>query len=169
MYRPPTRPPTGTWAVHLHDQRRRRDLSQTQAFELVRDPMGLSPKSRATYIALDMGDRQPREDEAAVLAAEFGWPPEPTSEAAGAIESGDDLGSAIRSQTEAIAALVAELQAEREERAKERAERVRIEASYRAEMDARVAFLESVVRSLRPRPANPGDRARPAQPVTVES
>jgi len=110
MYRPPIRPPVGAWANHLHSQRIDRRLSQTQAFELVRERLSLSPKSRAVYVALDMGDRQPRPEEAAVLASEFGWPPEGTSAPTGATESGDPLVAALRDQTAAIERLVALLE-----------------------------------------------------------
>jgi hypothetical protein len=36
--------------------------------------MPWSPKSRATYVAIDMGDREPRPDEAAIIARVFGEP-----------------------------------------------------------------------------------------------
>lgn len=115
VYRPPARAPRGAWATHLHSQRRERDLSQTQAFELVAVGLGLSPKSRAVYAAIDMGDRQPRAEEAEYLASVFGWPPEGTADASGATETPDALVSALQAQTAAINALVAELQQERED------------------------------------------------------
>ncbi len=76
-YRPPSRQPRGSWARHLHDQRQLRDLSQTQAFEAVYERIGWSRKSRTAYVAIDMGERQPKPNEAQVLGAEFGWPPDP--------------------------------------------------------------------------------------------
>lgn len=103
MYRPPNRPPKGAWATHLHAIRRERDLSQVQAFELVQEGLGLSPKSRAVYIAIDMGDRQPKPEEAEYLASVFGWP----SAATEPTESGDPLVAALTRQSEAIEALVA--------------------------------------------------------------
>lgn len=105
MYRPPSRPPRGARATHLHAVRRDRDLSQTQAFELVYAGLGISPKSRAVYLAIDMGDRQPTATEAEYLASVFGWPSEPTE----ATESGDPLVAALTRQSAAIEALVEEL------------------------------------------------------------
>jgi transcriptional regulator with XRE-family HTH domain len=80
-YRPPSRPPRGRWAQWLHRRRRELGLSQTQAFErLLAAGMPWSPKSRATYVAIDMGDRQPRPDEAEILARVFGKPDESIGE-----------------------------------------------------------------------------------------
>lgn len=107
-YRPPSRPPTGAWAIHLHSVRRERGLSQQQAFELVQPALGISPKSRAVYVALDMGRRQPNEDEARVLAAEFGWPPEGIEADAVATDQAAIV-TALDRQTDAITALVDEL------------------------------------------------------------
>lgn len=104
-YRPPSKAPRGAWAKHLHQIRRERALSQQQAFELVQAAWGVSPKSRAVYVSIDMGDRQPREDEAAVLAAEFGWPSEQDAPAA--------AGTDIAALTRAINDLVQELREER--------------------------------------------------------
>lgn len=59
-YRPPSTPPKGRWAVFLHEERRARDWNQTQAFEALREGLRLGQKSRASYVALDMGARQPR-------------------------------------------------------------------------------------------------------------
>jgi hypothetical protein len=101
VYRPPSSQPKGAWARHLHEQRRARDLSATQAFELVYERIGWSAKSRTAYVAIDSGDRQPKENEAAVLAEEFGWPPEaddPIEAAQG------DVVAAIQAQTRAIEA-----------------------------------------------------------------
>jgi hypothetical protein len=106
VYRPPSSQPRGAWARHLHEQRRSRDLSATQAFELVYERIGWSAKSRTAYVAIDSGDRQPKENEAAVLAEEFGWPPEPDSAPV------EDVTLAA-----AILALTDELRAAREERA----------------------------------------------------
>jgi hypothetical protein len=106
-YRPSKHDPKGTWARHLHAQRKARDLSQVAAFELVYERIGWSPKSRTAYGAIDMGLRAPKPDEATVLAAEFGWPPDPVD-----AEPTDDvpaLVAAIRAQTDAITALVGRL------------------------------------------------------------
>lgn len=106
-YRPPSKQPRGAWARHLHEQRRLRDLSQTQAFELVYERIGWSRKSRTAYVAIDMGERQPRPEEATVLGAEFGWPPDPEIS-----DDPEDAGLAS-----ALLALAGELRAAREERA----------------------------------------------------
>ena len=106
MYRPPKDEPKGRWARHLHEQRRLRDLSQMQAFELVYERMEWSPKSRASYVAIDMGTRQPSPAEATILGAEFGWPPDP--------EVNDDLQDATLAS--ALLAIAAELREARQER-----------------------------------------------------
>lgn len=108
-YRPSKFPPKGAWARHLHEQRRARDLSQTQAFEFVYERVGWSPKSRTAYVAIDMGDRQPKDGEAAVLAAEFGWPPEP--------QTADEPPPDTAALVSVVGKLLAELRAERAERA----------------------------------------------------
>jgi hypothetical protein len=60
----------------------------------------LSPKSRAVYVHLDMGDRQPKPDEAEILASVFGWPDE---DAEAAPESGEAaLVAAIRELVEEL-------------------------------------------------------------------
>ncbi len=82
--------------------RRERDLSQTQAFELVYEGLGISRTSRAVYLAIDMGDRQPNPREAEYLASVFGWPPEPATGAIGSTESGGDVASALLVQAAAI-------------------------------------------------------------------
>lgn len=104
-YRPPQKPPQGAWARHLQAERKRLDLSAVQAFELVREAAGWSPKSRSAYSNIDAGPHQPSPAVADALASVFGWPSEP----AGATETPDDLAGAIRAQTAAIEALVARL------------------------------------------------------------
>lgn len=108
-YRPPSKPPRGAWARHLHEQRAARDLSQTQAFELVFERIGWSAKSRTAYVAIDMGDRQPKGNEVTVLGAEFGWPSAEDAEP----EAGetDALVAALKEQTAAIDRLVSRLDA----------------------------------------------------------
>jgi hypothetical protein len=133
-YRPPSHQPRGAWARHLHEQRKLRDLSQTQAFELVYERVGWSAKSRTAYVAIDMGERQPKENEAAVLGEEFGWPAEegtPTEEPTLAA---------------AITALVAELQASRLER---------------ESMESRLRAVEAELQSLRGPQATEGSPMRP--------
>jgi hypothetical protein len=110
MYRPSKRPPKGAWSRHLQEQRRVRDLSAVEAFELVFERIGWSRKSRTAYVAIDSGDRQPKGIEVTVLGAEFGWPsaadaePEPVGET-------DALVAALREQTAAIDRLVSRLDA----------------------------------------------------------
>lgn len=113
MYRPSKKPPKGVWSRHLQEQRRLRDISAVVAFELVYERIGWSPKSRSAYVAIDSGDRQPKPEEARVLAEEFGWPPDP--------EINDDLEGA--SLASALLAIAGELRAAREERALAQAER----------------------------------------------
>lgn len=115
-YRPPSREPKGRWARHIHAVRRARGWSQTAGFEAVREGMGLSPKSRAAYIAVDMGERQPTPKEEAALIAVYGLPPEASEMPLEATESGDALVEAIRAQTKAMLALVAAIEGERAER-----------------------------------------------------
>lgn len=110
MYRPPSRPPKGAWARHLHQRRRERNLSQAQAFELVFEGLKLSKRSRAVYAAIDMGDRQPRADEAEYLASVFGWPPEDDVPSAG---SGDGISSDSAALIAAIRSLVEEMRLSR--------------------------------------------------------
>jgi hypothetical protein len=111
-YRPPSRPPKGAWAIHLHSVRRERGLSQQQAFELVQADLGLSPKSRAVYVAIDMGDRQPTPAEKAVLAARWGWPTEADTDPDAASDQAA-LIAALDRQTSAITNLVEELRRQR--------------------------------------------------------
>jgi hypothetical protein len=106
VYRPPNRPPKRAWARHLHEVRRERKLSQTQAFELVYEGLGLSPKSRAVYVAIDMGDRQPTAREAEYLASVFGWPPD-IEEAEPPATDQAALIAALDRQSAAMEALVA--------------------------------------------------------------
>lgn len=100
MYRPSKRPPKGVWARHLQEQRRLRDLSAVEAFELVYERIGWSPKSRTAYVAIDAGDRQPKGHEITVLGAEFGWPTE-TAET----EEIPDLATALSDLARELAAI----------------------------------------------------------------
>lgn len=71
-YRPPSSEPRGKWARAIHAKRRAEQISQTAAFEVLGPRLGLGPKSRSAYIALDMGEREPSEAEANVLAEWLG-------------------------------------------------------------------------------------------------
>lgn len=107
-YRPPSQPPKGAWARHIHAVRRERDWSQTQGFEHAREGLHLGPKSRNAYIALDMGTRDPNPDEEEALAAVYGWPPEDESPAE--VPEGSDP---ILTLATAITGLTQELRAAR--------------------------------------------------------
>lgn len=75
-YRPPSTEPRGKWARAIHRKRRADGLSQQAAFELLGPRLGFGPKSRAAYVALDLGSRQPTEHESEVLAEWLGAYPE---------------------------------------------------------------------------------------------
>ncbi len=145
-YRPSSRPPQGRWALFLHEQRRSRDWSQSQAFEALRAVLGLGPRSRASYLALDMGDREPRAGEQAALVAFFGAEPsdhiEPVAE-----PTNIDLAAAIT-------ALVGEL-------GEWRRERETIESRLRA--------VESELQSLRAPREGGASAALPVPPVEAGS
>lgn len=82
-YRPPSTEPKGRWARHIHAFRRAQGWSQTRGFEATREGLGLSEKSRAAYIAIDQGLREPKPSEEEALAAVYGWPSdEPAPEVA---------------------------------------------------------------------------------------
>jgi hypothetical protein len=86
--------------------RRDRDWSQTQAFEALREGLRLGPKSRASYIKIDMGARVPTLDEGEFLIRFFGRNPDDIPEDD---ESVDPLVAALQAQTEAILGLAEEL------------------------------------------------------------
>lgn len=78
--------------------RRTRDWSQQQAFEELRQGLGLGPKSRASYIKLDMGPRPPNVRQQEYLVAYFGQTPDdPPPLVAG---EKDELVAAIRALVE---------------------------------------------------------------------
>jgi hypothetical protein len=89
--------------------RRDLDWSQQQAFEALRDGLKLGPKSRASYIAIDMGKRAPTLKEQEFLVDYFGKSPDDFPDEPGPTERTDVLVAALRGQTDAISALVAEL------------------------------------------------------------
>lgn len=101
MYEVPRQPPKGRWAAFLHRQRKARDWSQTRAFEELREGLGFGPKSRASYVAIDSGKREPTRDEAAFLADYFGETPTTEDEAPTAQPTDEPgLVAAIREQTQ---------------------------------------------------------------------
>ena len=105
-YRPPSTEPRGAWARAIHAKRRAEGISQTGGFEVLGPLLGMGPRSRAAYRAIDMGDRPPRPDEAEVLAEWLGyWPSEATESASPAASDGvglAELAEAIRDQAQAI-------------------------------------------------------------------
>ncbi len=109
-YRPPSTEPRGKWAKRIHEKRRADGLSQTGAFELLGSRLGFGPKSRFSYVALDMGTREPTEHEAAVLAEWLGgYPSDEPQDALQATQTPDPVAAAIDRQTAALEALVDEL------------------------------------------------------------
>ena len=102
-YRPPSAEPRGKWAKRIHEKRRAEGLSQTGAFELLRERLGFGPKSRFSYTALDMGTREPNDREAAVLADWLGgYPDEIMPSPDNGSTSAPGLGALIEAQTAAI-------------------------------------------------------------------
>lgn len=112
-YRPPSAEPEGKWANAIHAKRRADGLSQTAAFKLLRGQLNLSENSRAAYVALDMGEREPREHEEKILAAWLGyWPEDPTD--ATSPPKGDTPGglvAALEDQTKALNRLADQVEA----------------------------------------------------------
>jgi hypothetical protein len=104
-YRPTTEP-KGKWAIAINAKRRADKLSRTAAFEVLGPKLGYSTKSLSAFRLLDIGERQPDENEQKVLAEWLGyWPTdEPT-----ASEHPSDMAAliaALAAQTAAITALV---------------------------------------------------------------
>jgi hypothetical protein len=109
-YRPPSTEPRGKWAKRIHEKRRAEGLSQTGAFELLGERLGFGPKSRFSYVALDMGTREPTEAEAKVLAAWLGgYPTDSAPDPATTTQPADALVAVLTRQAEAIEALVERL------------------------------------------------------------
>ena len=85
--------------------RRDLDWSQQQAFEALRAGLKLGPKSRASYIAIDMGKRAPTLKEMEFLVSYFGKSPEDFPD-----EPGDaEPVASIQGLTVAITSLVTDL------------------------------------------------------------
>jgi transcriptional regulator with XRE-family HTH domain len=150
-YRPPSTEPRGKWAIALHAKRKAEGLSQTEAFEILGPRLGLAPKSRSAYRAIDQGEREPRDDEAAILAEWLGyWPedPAPVSTPAGATTV-----VGVDALLTRIDALVAQVEAERAER---RRWEVGWIATLRAALEGQVPveLLDALV------PPPPGDTQR---------
>jgi hypothetical protein len=106
-YRPPSTEPRGKWANAIHAKRRAEGISQTGAFELLGPRLGLGAKSRAAYVAIDLGSREPTSAEALVLAEWLGgYPPDMPPPGLGDTLAGGgaylDLAGAIRELTEEL-------------------------------------------------------------------
>lgn len=109
-YRPPSTEPRGKWAKRIHEKRRAEGLSQTGAFELLRERLGYGPKSRFSYVALDMGTREPTDAEAKVLAEWLGGYPDDMADSGDATTATSELAALVQS----INALVEEMRAARQ-------------------------------------------------------
>jgi hypothetical protein len=72
-YRPSSQIPATAWARHLDRVRRERGWSATRMFEEVLADLHLGEKSRSAFLPL-LGDRQPDDETATVLARHFGEP-----------------------------------------------------------------------------------------------
>ena len=119
-YRPPSTEPRGKWARAIHAKRRELGLSQTGGFEVLGERLGLGPKSRAAYVAIDLGQRLPTDAEAAVIADWLGGYPADDMETSGSVlNAGPDVSSyltRIDSLVGTVSELVAELRATRRDR-----------------------------------------------------
>jgi hypothetical protein len=85
--------------------RQERGWSQQHAFEELRVGLHLGPKSRASYRALDVGERLPTPSEQEFFVKYFRKSPDDFPEAVEPTEPADALVEALRSQTEAISDL----------------------------------------------------------------
>lgn len=105
-----TTPESTAWARFLTRQREVRGWSQVKAHEELHERLGLSPKSRASYIAMERG-RLPDPDQQRAIIEYYGSGPLEADyqEPLEATETADTLVAAIHAQTEAINALVARL------------------------------------------------------------
>lgn len=156
-YRPPSVEPRGAWAKAIHRKRRELNVSQQRAFEMLGASLGFGPKSRAAYIALDMGQRPPTEAESKVLAEWLGGYPEEPSTA------GSDIGrhtpfdpAAYLERIDALVGSVSELVAE-----------VRAARQERDDLLERVGALEAAAR-LRERSGDGAGDGTPAPHQTGE-
>lgn len=94
--------------------RKERGLSQTQAFEALRVDLNLGPRSRASYRAIDMGERPPTPREAEVLVRYFGSSPDDVPDIPEDADVPASLVDALKDQTQALRALVEELRLSRQ-------------------------------------------------------
>lgn len=107
-YRPPSTEPRGKWAQAIHRKRRSDGMSQTGAFEVLGPRLGMGPKSRAAYVAIDLGLRQPTDAEAQVLVDWLGaYPSDMEAPGPDTTDPGvSALLQALTAQTAAMTALV---------------------------------------------------------------
>ena len=105
-------------------------MSQTGAFEVLGSRLGLGPKSRAAYVAIDLGLREPTESEQRVLAEWLGGYPADleasgsgphSPDASAYLERIDALVEQLAADRAVIRDLLAELRQAQEERAETRA------------------------------------------------
>lgn len=140
VYRPSAKAPRGRWGRFLNQMRLERGWSQTQAFEHLRESLGLGPKSRSAYVDLESGRRTPSPERAAILVRYFGKSPDDEPETA---PLGDPATLA-----QALSDLVVELREARRER---EAMEVRLRV-----MEAAIDLVRSDVAALQGRSAPPG-------------
>lgn len=108
-YRDPSKRPSSAWGVFLDRMARERDWSQTRMFEELHAGLGMSPKSRAAYLDILAGKRDPSPGQAQYLRSYFRDGPldELVEERVGTQQA--DLIAALAAQTEALNRLVASL------------------------------------------------------------
>lgn len=85
--------------------RKDRGWSQQQGFEALRDGLHLGPKSRASYVAVDMGKRKPTSEEARFLVSFFGQSPEDIPDNQDPIETPDAIAAVLT----AVSSLIEEM------------------------------------------------------------
>lgn len=104
-YRAPLRAPQGEWARFIHRMRQERDWSSQAAFEALREVLRLGPKSRASYLRLESGERTIRDWEQDALVDYFGQGPSDEDRVEPTPPVDYDLVTALREQTVAIQSL----------------------------------------------------------------
>ena len=93
--------------------RKDRDWSQQQGFEALREGLGFGPKSRASYVAIDMGKRPPTTDEAKFLVRYFGKSPDDIPDAIPEAEPNAALVTALQAQVKALESIIEEMRLQR--------------------------------------------------------
>jgi hypothetical protein len=111
MYRPPSKPPETPWARHIDRVMQREGWSQTKAFKVAREALGLGEESRSAFLPY-LIDKEPDAEQAKALASVFGWPDaedEPKQTPPAPAE--DPVVEAINRQTKAIERLADHVEA----------------------------------------------------------